>query len=82
MAYAFDLENTTIEIIPENEAQKEGSFGDHDNVTVRVTHRFYLGIPLANRILGTSYDAGGMPGFFYAISEQYTLLNEGEPLGA
>lgn len=84
LAYGFDSANTTIEIIAESGShdQNAGDYGDHDPVTVRVTHRFYLGIPLANRLMGASFAAGPGSGFYYPISEQYTLLNEGEPLGS
>ncbi|MCC6744273.1 MAG: pilus assembly protein [Acidobacteria bacterium] len=84
IAYAFDSGITTIEIVPESGShnQSAGEFGDHDLVTVRVTHRFYLGVPLANRLLGTSFGVGPGSGFYYPIVEQYTLLNEGEPLGS
>lgn len=84
LAYGFDSANTTIEIIAESGShdQSAGDYGDHDPVTVKVTHRFYLGIPLANRLMGTSFGAGPGSGFYYPISEQYTLLNEGEPLGS
>ena len=85
LAYGFDNANTTIEIVAESGGshdQNAGDYGDHDPVTVRVTHRFYLGIPLANRLMGTSFGAGPGSGFYYPISEQYTLLNEGEPLGS
>ena len=85
LAYGFDSANTTIEIVAESSGshdQNSGDYGDHDPVTVRVTHRFYLGIPLANRLMGTSFGAGPGSGFYYPISEQYTLLNEGEPLGS
>lgn len=85
LAYAFDSANTTIEIAAESSGshdQSSGDYGDHDPVTVKVTHRFYLGIPLASRLMGTSFGAGPGSGFYYPISEQYTLLNEGEPLGS
>lgn len=85
LAYAFDTSNTTVEIIAEPGGahdQASGEYGDHDPVTVRVTHRYFLGIPLANRLMGTSFGVGPGSGFYYPISEQYTLLNEGEPLGS
>ena len=84
LAYGFDSANTKIEIVAESGShdQNAGDYGDHDPVTVRVTHRFYLGIPLANRLMGTSFAVGPGSGFYYPITEQYTLLNEGEPLGS
>jgi hypothetical protein len=80
-AYAFNAENTRIELVPEpgSGSQESGQYGDHDPVTVLVTHRYYLGIPLANRLLGTSYGGAGTS-YYYTLTEQYTLLNEGEPL--
>lgn len=75
--YAYDNANTKIEIIPRNNAQRGGRFGDHDPVTVRVTYRYYLTVPIAGRILGKAYPGGS--GRYVEIAEQYTLLNEGEP---
>jgi hypothetical protein len=75
--YAYDSRNTSVEVA--------FGRGDHGPVTVRVTHRYYLTVPFANRVFGRSYFAGWL-GFLrlggawhYPITEQYTLLNEGEP---
>jgi len=73
--YAYDARNTFVEVSTQG--------GDHDPVTVRVTHRYYLTVPFASRILGRSYFPDWFrfgAGRYYPITEQYTLLNEGEPL--
>ena len=75
--YAYDSSNTKIEIIPANKRQREGRFLDHDEVTVRVTHRYYLGVPGAAMILGKRFPGGG---YYINITEQYTLQIEGEPI--
>jgi Flp pilus assembly protein TadG len=78
--YAYDNANTKVEIIPENRAQRLGRFGDHDLVTVRVTYRYYLTVPIASRILGKAYPISmGGSGRYIEITEQYTLVNAGEP---
>jgi hypothetical protein len=79
-AYAFDEENTTVEVLEHQD--DGGNFGDHDPVTVRVNHRFYLWVPFASRVLGplTGGQFSGGDGYYTSLSEQYTLFNEGEPL--
>jgi Flp pilus assembly protein TadG len=75
--YAYDRNNTTVEVA--------AGRGDHDPVTVTVTHRYYLAVPFANRVFGQSYFGGWLPrlgirtAWYYPITEHYTLLNEGEP---
>ena len=83
-SYAYDRQNTSVEVIREGSQQRRG-FGDHELVTVRVTYRYYLTVPIASRLLGTPY-RGGILGFitgtgwYYPLTEQYTLPVEGEPL--
>lgn len=76
--YAYDRKNTKIEITPNTR-----QFTDHAEITVKVTHRYYLVVPFADRLLGQSYIGGSWFGFnsakYLEINEQYTLLNEGEP---
>jgi hypothetical protein len=81
--YAFNKENTKVEIIAEEGAQASGQFGEHELVTVRVTHRYYLSVPFANRLLGKAFVGGGFwngSAWYLPITEQYSLLNEGERL--
>jgi hypothetical protein len=75
--YAYGRENTKVEVSGEG-----GGFHDHNLVTVKVTHRYYLAIPFANRLLGRSYPGLGFFGgaYYITIAEEYSLLNEGEPL--
>jgi hypothetical protein len=50
---------------------------------VRVTHRDYLTMPFANRLLGRAFVGGGFwngSGWYLPIAEQHSLLNEGERL--
>jgi len=82
--YAYDKQNTKVEIIVENNGQTaRGNFGDHDLVTVRVTFHYYLTVPFANRVFGKPFFGAGWrggSGYYVTISEQYTLPIEGEPL--
>jgi hypothetical protein len=77
--YAYDRSNTKVEITP-----KTRVFADHGEITVKVTHRYYLTVPFADRLLGKNFHGGSWIGFnsarYLEINEQYTLLNEGEPL--
>jgi hypothetical protein len=75
--YAYDSNNTRIEIIPTNQRQREGRFMDHDDVTIRLIYRYYLTVPGASRILGKRFAGGG---YYVDITEQYTLQIEGEPI--
>lgn len=81
--YAYDSENTKVEVLSFS-GRTINKFNDHGLVTVKVTHRYYLTVPFADRLLGKSF--GGIFSFFtgsafyYPITEQYTLLNEGEPI--
>jgi hypothetical protein len=91
-SYAYDRNNTSVEVIRvgaggggNGQGGQQRGFSDHDLVTVRVTYRYYLTVPIVNRLLGTPY-RGGLTGFvtgtgwYYSITEQYTLPIEGEPL--
>jgi hypothetical protein len=80
--YAYDRNNTSIDI--SSDRLNGRRIGDHSAITVKVTHRYYLTTPFANRLLGRAY-FGGLGGLFssaryYPITEEFTLLNEGEPL--
>jgi hypothetical protein len=84
--YAFNTSNTRVEIFGEG-GDQSGSFGEQDLVRVRVTFRYYLTVPFANRLFGTSYygtkflDGFGLlnqSGLYAPITEEYTLVNEGE----
>lgn len=98
-SYAYDDENTTVEVIREGGQAGQGGtvivngqivtqsrdLGDHELITVRVTFRYYLTAPGVNRMLGEPYRPGLLgfflgTGFYYPISEQYTLPLEGERL--
>jgi hypothetical protein len=71
-----------------DEQQKGGAqeinVSDTGNVTATVGYRFYLHIPIANRLLGEPFVH--VPGFFQMgpyyrwISAKVTLVNEGQPL--
>jgi Flp pilus assembly protein TadG len=81
-SYAYDRQNTKVEIIAQG-AQRGGHFREHDEITVRVTFRYFLTVPFASRVFGKPYWGSrfaGSPGRYLEITEQYTLLNEGEPL--
>jgi len=85
--YAFNPANTRVEIIGEG-GNQSGAFGERELVRARVTFRYYLTVPFANRLFGTSYygtnflNGFGLlnqSGFHAPITEEYTLVNEGEP---
>lgn len=85
--YAFNPANTSVEIFGEG-GNQSGSFGEQELVRVRVTFRYYLTVPFANRLFGTSYygikflDGFGLlnqSGLYAPITEEYTMVNEGEP---
>jgi Flp pilus assembly protein TadG len=85
--YAFNPNNTRVEIFGEGGSQN-GSFGEQELIRVRVTFRYYLTVPFANRLFGTSYYGTGFlngfgllnqSGLYAPIAEEYTLVNEGEP---
>jgi len=84
--YAFDPANTRVEIFGEG-GNQSGSFDKQELVRVRVTFRYYLTVPFANRLFGSSYygikflDGFGLlnqSGLYAPITEEYTLVNEGE----
>jgi len=85
--YAFNPENTRVEVFGER-GEQSGSFSDQELVRVRVTFRYYLTVPFANRLFGTSYYGKKFfygfgllndSGLYAPITEEYTLVNEGEP---
>jgi hypothetical protein len=79
--YAYDRKNIQVEIFGENGERKE-TFRDHEKITVRVTYRYYLAVPFANRLFGRSYDGAGLlssSGWYLPITEQSSVINEGEP---
>ncbi len=84
--YAFNTANTRVEIFGEG-GDQSGSFGEQALVRTRVTFRYYLTVPFANRLFGTSYygikflNGFGLlnqSGLYAPITEEYTLVNEGE----
>lgn len=75
--YAYDALNTRIELVPMNDRQRDGRFFDHDEITVRVTYRYALVVPGAARIIGQRHPDGG---YYFEITDQYTLPIEGEPI--
>jgi Flp pilus assembly protein TadG len=78
--YAFDPSNTRVEIFGEG-GDQSGSFGEQSLVRARVTFRYYLAVPFANRLFGKAYWGAGIlnqSGMYAPITEEYTLVNEGE----
>ena len=83
-AYAYHPENTAVKVLTPDGAES-GTFREHDWVTVKVSYRYYLAVPFAKRLFGTTYSGGWWTGFFgaeyyYPIVEQYTLPVDGEPI--
>lgn len=83
--YAYHEENTTIKVVTP-QGTKGGSFRDHDWVTVQVQYRYYLAVPFAKKLFGTSYTGNPFwnllfgTDYYYPIVEQYTLPFDGEPM--
>jgi hypothetical protein len=83
--YAYYEENTVVKVLT-LEGNEGGSFQDHDWVTVKATYRYYLAVPFAKKLFGTSYSDNPISNFlfgtnyYYPISEQYTLPVDGEPM--
>jgi TadE-like protein len=83
--YAYHQENTVVKVLT-LEGNEGGSFRDHDWVTVKVTYRYYLAVPFAKKLFGTSYSNNPISNFlfgtnyYYPITEQYTLPVDGEPM--
>jgi hypothetical protein len=80
--YAYNKDNVSVEIIQEN-GRRDGVFRDHEQITIRITFRYYLAVPFANRLFGKRYYGGSLlntSGWYYPITEQYTVVNEGEPV--
>lgn len=76
--YAYGPDNTRVEVMRDGGGAR---FGEHDLVTVRVHYRYYLVMPFANRLFGEPYWGTwffSRSGYFYSITEQYTLPVEGE----
>ena len=72
--YSLSKSNTKVEVRVEKKGN--GKAGAWSLVTARVTHRYYLTVPFANRVLGKPFTFAGLLslGAYYAeISEEYTL---------
>lgn len=82
--YAYHKQNTAVKVLTQQGAEG-GSFQEHDWVTVKVSYRYFLAVPVAKKLFGTSYFGNSiLPLFFgsdyyYPIVEQYTLPMDGEP---
>jgi hypothetical protein len=83
--YAYHLENTAVKVLTP-QGTESGSFKDHDWVTVKVQYRYYLAVPFAKKLFGTSYSGNPFwniifgTDYYYPIVEQYTLPVDGEPM--
>ncbi len=83
--YAYHPDNTVVKVLT-LDGNESGSFKDHDWVTVKVSYRYYLAVPFAKKLFGTSYSNNPISNFlfgtnyYYSINEQYTLPVDGEPM--
>jgi hypothetical protein len=83
--YAYHLENTAVKVVTP-QGTNGGSFREHDWVTVQVQYRYYLAVPFAKKLFGTSYSGNPFwnilfgTDYYYPIVEQYTLPFDGEPM--
>lgn len=82
--YAYHEENTAVKVMT-LEGVAGRNYRDHDWVTVKVSYRYYLAVPFAKQLFGTSYTGNPIwttifgTDFYYPIVEQYTLPMDGEP---
>ena len=60
--------------------QNPSRFGPRDAVTVRITHKLNLGVPIASRIFSDGDHSGSGPGRYTVVTAVYTLTNEGTPV--
>lgn len=83
--YSYHTENTAVKIVTP-QGEEGGSFLEHDWVTVKVQYRYYLAVPFAKKLFGTSYSGNPFwniifgTDYYYPMVEQYTLPLDGEPL--
>jgi hypothetical protein len=81
--YAYYEENTAVKVLTQQGAQ-QGTFKEHDWVTVKVRYRYYLTVPFASKLFGTAYSGNPISNlifgaeYYYPIVEQYTLPMDGE----
>lgn len=84
--YAYDDENTEVKVLT-RQGVEGGSFQNHDWVTVKVKYRYFLTVPFAKKLFGTSFSGNPLldlflgTEYYYPIVEQYTLPMDGEPSG-
>jgi hypothetical protein len=83
--YAYHPDNTAVKVVTAD-GTEEGTFRDHDWVTVKVSYRYYLAVPFAKKLFGTAYSGNPFwtmifgTDYYYPIVEQYTLPVDGEPM--
>lgn len=83
--YAYHSDNTAVEVLTVQGAES-GSYLEHDWVTVRVQYRYYLAVPFAKKLFGTSYSGNPFlniifgTDYYYPIVEEYTLPVDGEKM--
>jgi len=71
--YALAASNTTVAV----QAEKHSGSADQASyqlITTKVIYRYYLTVPIANWLFGTSF--GFLSGYYIPIHEQYTLPSE------
>jgi hypothetical protein len=84
--YSYYPDNTAVKLFT-SAGSETGSFEEHDWVTVKVQYRYYLAVPFAKKLFGTSYSGNPIANiifgtdYYYPIVEQYTLPMDGEPTG-
>ncbi|HEY6802075.1 MAG TPA: TadE/TadG family type IV pilus assembly protein [Pyrinomonadaceae bacterium] len=82
--YAYLVDNTAVKVMTTG-GEETGNFAEHDWVTVKVQYRYYLAVPFAKKLFGTSYSGNPIVNlifgtdYYYPIVEQYTLPMDGEP---
>jgi len=81
--YAFSPRNTKVDVDVDSATRRSGSAGSYGFVTTRVTYRYYLTVPFADRLLGHPYLGSSFfsgTAFYREIMEEYTLPTSRDPL--
>jgi hypothetical protein len=81
--YALANDNTSVTI--KIDKHPAGGIGEasYEVVSVRVTYRYYLTVPFADRLFGTHFGSSGWltnAAFYIPIQEQYSMLSEDDPI--
>jgi hypothetical protein len=80
--YALNDRNTKVEIAIDRQSATGTASASYSLVTAKVTYRYLLAVPFADRLFGKPFLGGGLFGrgaYYIPITEQYTLPSEDDP---